>query len=126
MPTTAVTVQVVQGPLASPALARAAGAMAARCDLPVDRLEDAVLVLDVLLEGRTRDDVLVVVLDTVADTLTLRAGPFADGEPARLAGVQAPGTARPVFDALAGGATADGDHLELVIAPARPQSSVLL
>ena len=42
------TVSIVAGPLVGPVLRRVVGMLAARADLPLDRLDDAVLVADLI------------------------------------------------------------------------------
>jgi hypothetical protein len=127
-----IVLEVQPGRLAEALTARAAGALAARCDLPVDRLEDAVLVLGCLLSGRPLDGLLRVELEPVADALSIRCGPYAAGEADRLQAVCGPDD-RPVLATLAGGVALGvlregetGDFLELVVAPLRPQSNRLL
>ena len=44
----ATTVSIVAGPLVGPVLRRVVGMLAARADLPLDRLDDAVLVADLI------------------------------------------------------------------------------
>lgn len=76
--------EVRRGPLARPVLSRAVGVAAARADLPVDRLSDALLVIDALgaAEGLPTH-VLRVVLEA-ADGLTVRLGPLPAGSASRL------------------------------------------
>jgi hypothetical protein len=120
-----VVLDVLPGPLAEAAAARAAGAVAAACDLPVDRLEDAVLVLQALLAGRPRDAALTVELEGVAGVVRLRVGPFADGEAERLAVAPGPG-GTPLLATLAGEPEVDGGHVAVVVAERRPPQSSLL
>ena len=47
-PAEATTVSIVAGPLVGPVLRRVVGMLAARADLPLDRLDDAVLVADLI------------------------------------------------------------------------------
>jgi len=49
-----VSLSVLTGPLAAPVLARVVGMLAARAELPVDRLEDAVLVADTIADHAAR------------------------------------------------------------------------
>ena len=120
-----VVLDVLPGRLAEAAAARAAGAIAARVDLPVDRLEDVVLVLGLLLSGAPRDASLRVELDGVMGALTVRVGPYADGEPDRLVAAPGPG-GRPLLSTLAGAAATDDGHVALVVADVRPSPDGLL
>lgn len=51
-----VLVEVRPGPMAPGLLGRALGAVAARCDLPMDRLDDALLAVDALCDEAQRDE----------------------------------------------------------------------
>ena len=53
-------VSIAAGPLVGPVLRRVVGMFAARADLPLDRLDDAVLVADVVV--RPRGDALEVIV----------------------------------------------------------------
>jgi serine/threonine-protein kinase RsbW len=76
------TVSIVAGPLVGPVLRRVVGMLAARADLPLDRLDDAVLVADLIaarapahvVEGRVD-----VALEPGARSLSLRVGPLREG-----------------------------------------------
>jgi hypothetical protein len=76
------TVSIVAGPLVGPVLRRVVGMLAARADLPLDRLDDAVLVADLIAarapahvaEGRVD-----VALEPGARSLSLRVGPLRAG-----------------------------------------------
>jgi hypothetical protein len=76
------TVSIVAGPLVGPVLRRVVGMLAARADLPLDRLDDAVLVADLIAarapahvtEGRVD-----VALESGSRTLSLRIGPLRQG-----------------------------------------------
>lgn len=75
------------GPMLAPALARTVGALAARADLPLDRLDDAVLVADAISHGASNEaveDRLPVRVETRPGTLVLRVGPLRDGGARRL------------------------------------------
>ena len=75
-------VRIVIGPLVGPVLGRVVAMLAARADCPVDRLDDALLVVDALAanagayvpDGRLSVDVL-----TGEGCLELLVGPLADG-----------------------------------------------
>ena len=47
-------VSIASGPLVGPVLRRVVGMLAARADLPLDRLDDAVLVADLIAVARAR------------------------------------------------------------------------
>ena len=76
------TVSIVAGPLVGPVLRRVVGMLAARADLPLDRLDDAVLVADLIaarapahvIEGRVD-----VTLESGRRSLSLRVGPLRQG-----------------------------------------------
>lgn len=75
-------VSITSGPLVGPVLRRVVGMIAARADLPLDRLDDAVLVADLVaarapahVVGQTVD----VELSSSARSLELRVGPLRDG-----------------------------------------------
>ena len=72
---------VAAGPLVGPVLRRVVGMLAARADLPLDRLDDAVLVADVIASRASpySDDVVQVSLQPGERTLWLRVGPLRKG-----------------------------------------------
>ena len=76
------SVSVAAGPLVAPVLRRVVGMIAARADLPLDRLDDAMLVTDLVAE-RAQDHVLGTTVDLVVEpgerSLTLRLGPLRPG-----------------------------------------------
>ena len=75
-------VSIAAGPLVGPVLRRAVGMLAARADLPLDRLDDAVLVAD-LIAARAPAHVAAETVDVALApgprTLTLRVGPLRPG-----------------------------------------------
>ena len=75
-------VSIASGPLVGPVLRRVVGMLAARADLPLDRLDDAVLVAD-LIASRAPQHVSAtsvdVDLETGDRTLFLRVGPLKPG-----------------------------------------------
>jgi hypothetical protein len=75
-------VSIASGPLVGPVLRRVVGMLAARADLPLDRLDDAVLVAD-LIASRAPQHVsaaaVEVDLETGDRTLFLRVGPLRPG-----------------------------------------------
>ena len=76
------TVSIVAGPLVGPVLRRVVGMLAARADLPLDRLDDAVLVAD-LIAARAPAHVagsrVDVALEPGARSLSLKVGPLRAG-----------------------------------------------
>ena len=76
------TVSIAAGPLVGPILRRVVGMLAARADLPLDRLDDAVLVAD-LIAARAPAHVLGATVDVAFEpgprTLSLRVGPLRPG-----------------------------------------------
>ena len=76
------TVSIAAGPLVGPVLRRVVGMLAARADMPLDRLDDAVLVADLIaarapahvLDGRVD-----VTLEPGTRSLSLRVGPLRKG-----------------------------------------------
>jgi serine/threonine-protein kinase RsbW len=76
------TLSISSGPLVGPVLARVVGMLAARADLPVDRLDDAVLVADSIAAcapAYVRDGQVVVAVDTAPGGLELKVGPLQPG-----------------------------------------------
>lgn len=78
----ATSVSIACGPLVGPVLRRVVGMLAARADLPLDRLDDAVLVAD-LIAARAPAHVQRATVDVALDpgdrTLALRVGPLRPG-----------------------------------------------
>jgi hypothetical protein len=76
------TVSIAAGPLVGPVLRRVVGMLAARADLPLDRLDDAVLVAD-LIAARAPAHVagghVQVELEPGPRSLSLRVGPLRAG-----------------------------------------------
>ncbi len=76
------SVSVAAGPLVAPVLRRVVGMIAARADLPLDRLDDAMLVTDLVAE-RAQDHMLGATVDVVVEpgerSLALRIGPLRAG-----------------------------------------------
>ncbi len=123
--------RVAAGPLAGPTICRLVSILAGRAGCPLDRLDDALLVCDAIVdhaparcpEGRIPIEV------TVSETsLELRLGPLAraDGE-AILADADIPGIGNVltrVSDRVAVQPVGDGEQLFLALdfAPARPPS----
>ena len=81
-PAEATTVSIVAGPLVGPVLRRVVGMLAARADLPLDRLDDAVLVADLIAaraHAHVSGDRVDVALEPGPRSLSLRVGPLRDG-----------------------------------------------
>jgi hypothetical protein len=75
-------VSIAAGPLVGPVLRRVVGMFAARADLPLDRLDDAVLVADVVAArapAHVVDDTVDVALASSTRSLDLRVGPLRSG-----------------------------------------------
>jgi hypothetical protein len=75
-------VAIAAGPLVGPVLRRVVGMFAARADLPLDRLDDAVLVADVVAArapAHVTDAMVEVVLASSTRSLDLRVGPLRAG-----------------------------------------------
>ena len=75
-------VSVVAGPLVGPVLRRVVGMLAARADLPLDRLDDAVLVADLIAArapAHVTGDRVDVALESGARSLALHVGPLREG-----------------------------------------------
>lgn len=76
------SVSVAAGPLVAPVLRRVVGMIAARADLPLDRLDDAMLVTDLVAE-RAQDHMVGSTVDLVVmpgeRSLSLRIGPLRPG-----------------------------------------------
>ena len=75
-------VSIAAGPLVGPVLRRVVGMFAARADLPLDRLDDAVLVADVVAArapAHVTADTVEVALESGTRSLDLRVGPLRSG-----------------------------------------------
>ena len=72
---------ITPGPLVGPVLRRVVGMLAARADLPLDRLDDAVLVADVIADraGPFVADAIRVRFEVEPRTLWMRVGPLSQG-----------------------------------------------
>ncbi len=77
----ATDIAVTSGPLVGPVLRRVVGMLAARADLPLDKLDDAVLVADVVAQrtGPYAPDSVRVSLTPGEGTLWMRIGPLTSG-----------------------------------------------
>ena len=75
-------VSIAAGPLVGPVLRRVVGMFAARADLPLDRLDDAVLVADVVAArapAHVADATVDVALESRPRSIDLRVGPLRAG-----------------------------------------------
>ena len=75
-------VSIAAGPLVGPVLRRVVGMFAARADLPLDRLDDAVLVADLVASrapAHVAGDTVDVTLASSTRSLDLRVGPLRTG-----------------------------------------------
>jgi serine/threonine-protein kinase RsbW len=75
-------VSIAAGPLVGPVLRRVVGMLAARADLPLDRLDDAVLVADLVAArapAHSASETVDVALASGPRSLDLRIGPLRSG-----------------------------------------------
>ncbi len=72
---------ITPGPLVGPVLRRVVGMLAARADLPLDRLDEAVLVADVIAEraGAYAPDAIRIRFEVEPRQLWMRIGPLSSG-----------------------------------------------
>jgi hypothetical protein len=77
----ATDIAVTPGPLVGPVLRRVVGMMAARANLPLDKLDEAVLIADVIAHraGPYAADAVQVSLHPGEGTLWMRVGPLSEG-----------------------------------------------
>jgi hypothetical protein len=78
----ATRVSIASGPLVAPVLRRVVGMLAARADHPLDRLDDAVLVADLIAArapAHVTASTVEVQLETGPRTLSLHVGPLRPG-----------------------------------------------
>ena len=124
--TSSTSVSVAAGPLVAPVLRRVVGMLAARADLPLDRLDDAMLVTD-LIANRAQDHVLGPTVDVDMDpgvrSLSLRIGPLkAGGGDALVADSIVPGVGNVIeqlADEITVSDTPQGEYLVLRLAYTR-------
>jgi hypothetical protein len=74
-----IVLRVASGPLADAVVRRVVGAVGAQAELPIDRLQDAGLVTDAILDHLDGDQVQIR-LGTGTQGLELAVGPLAGGE----------------------------------------------
>ena len=117
------SVSIVAGPLVGPVLRRVVGMLAARADLPLDRLDDAVLVAD-LIAARAPAHVaggrVDVTLEPSERSLSLRIGPLrAGGGEALIVDAAVPGVGNVIeqlADELSVSPEEDGEFLHVRLA----------
>ena len=108
-------VSIAAGPLVGPVLRRVVGMLAARANLPLDRLDDAVLVADLVAArapAHVARETVDVALDSGDRSIALRVGPLrAGGGRALVVDAAVPGVGN-VIEQLADGLDieADGEH----------------
>jgi hypothetical protein len=78
-----VIVRVAAGRVGDAVLRRMIGAIGAQADLPIERIQDATLIVDAILDGTTADPIAAV-LGRSDDGLEIAIGPLADGEGERM------------------------------------------
>lgn len=118
--TSSTSVSVAAGPLVAPVLRRVVGMLAARADLPLDRLDDAMLVTD-LIANRAQKHVLGPTVDVDMEpgtrSLSLRIGPLkAGGGQALVTDAAVPGVGNVIeqlTDEISVDETAEGEYLVL-------------
>ena len=102
-----------------PVLRRAVASTCSRAELPVDRIDDAVLILEALLADRmtARMEEVHLVLTARPGSFTLVMGPLAGNEAARLLVHAELPMVGPIIDRLATTAMTvdDGSHLLVVV-----------
>jgi serine/threonine-protein kinase RsbW len=116
----ATVIAVGRSELLGPVLARIVGALAARRDLPVDRVSDAVLVTDAIAAaapGRFANGTVKLALADAEEGIELRLGPMADGgaeEIRRALGVpEVGGSLESLADGLSVEGAEEGDYLAI-------------
>ncbi len=76
------SVAIAAGPLVAPVLRRVVGMLAARADLPLDRLDDAILVADLIAArapAHVREEEVRVAFEPGERSLSLVVGPLRSG-----------------------------------------------
>jgi serine/threonine-protein kinase RsbW len=105
-------VSIAAGPLVGPVLRRVVGMFAARADLPLDRLDDAVLVADLVAAragAHVAETTVDVALASSTRALDLRVGPLrAGGGRALVVDAEVPGVGN-VIEQLADGVDIETD-----------------
>jgi serine/threonine-protein kinase RsbW len=121
--TPSTSVSVAAGPLVAPVLRRVVGMLAARADLPLDRLDDAMLVTD-LIAKQAQKHVLGATIDVDMEpgvrSLSLRIGPLrAGGGRALVSDAAVPGVGNVIeqlADDISVSESPEGEYLVLRLA----------
>jgi anti-sigma regulatory factor (Ser/Thr protein kinase) len=123
-PSDATEIVVGRSELLAPVLARVVGALAARRDLSIDRLSDAVLVTDAIAAaapGSFSDGAVRLALADGEDGIELRLGPMQDGAAERIrAALAVPdvgGSLEALADELVVDDSTEGDYLAIRFSP---------
>ena len=104
-----IVVRVAAGRVGKAVLRRVAGALGAQADLPIERIQDAALVIDAILAGIAADPVSAV-LRRDGRSLEIAIGPLANGEGDRMLSDTVSPDVGPVVASLADGAWIDRDR----------------
>ena len=99
-----VQLMVAPGPLAASALPRLAGMAASRADLPIDRVEDAIAVAELIADNAAAEitgDRIEVMLDIWPGSVMMHVGPLEPGGAQRLAACSDRSGARGPISSLA-------------------------
>jgi hypothetical protein len=118
----AAVVTIREPDLSEAVLERVAGALAARVDLPVDRLLDAQIVLEAVAAGAARHlrgGALTVRFGASPGAISMQVGPLSDGAAERLLAAGSVEGVGPVVERIVDGWSVerdgDGEHLFLSI-----------
>lgn len=104
-----IVVRVAAGRVGEAVLRRVAGALGAQADLPIERIQDAALVIDAIL-GRIAADPVSAVLRRDGRSLEIAIGPLADGEGDRMLSDTVSPDVDPIITSLADGAWIDRER----------------
>ena len=95
-----IVVRVAAGRVGDAVLRRVVGALGAQADLPIERIQDAALIVDAILGGIGADTVSAVVRRDEG-RLEIAIGPLADGEADRLLNGRVSAEIGPIIESLA-------------------------
>jgi hypothetical protein len=104
-----VIVRVAAGRIGDAVLRRMIGAVGAQADLPIERIQDATLIVDTILDGIAADPISAI-LSRRERGLEIAIGPLADGEGERLLDDGATPETGSIVGALADRAWIDHDR----------------